>query len=409
MIKNLSLYELKKSHKDNLKVNEAYSMRHTLKGLLLHRKSFLYIKKQLNAYKILLMIRIFLFTDDLKSGGAERQISYLAIGLKKAGCDVRLIQFYDHPVFYKNDLEPNDIHTETITEGKNGFKRAFVIKRLVKQWNPDMVVCYKPGTCIAGCLARMMCKFNLVVSERNTTQKLTKSEKLRFALYRFADHIIPNSYSQAEFIKNHFPILMPKVKVITNMIDTGKFSPPLQRPNNEIPQVITTARIAPQKNVLIYLEAIAILKRRGIKAHFNWYGRIDGSKEYWEKIKDKIEDLKIQDFITFHGATPNPQYVYNKSDLFILPSLYEGFPNVLCEAMACELPAIATGVCDSPRILKDKNWLISPHSPNEMAEKIEEMLNLSEKERIKIGKTNRGIIINLCSPQKFLESYVSLY
>ncbi len=353
------------------------------------------------------MKRILLLIDEMGQGGAERQLSYLAIELKKADCDVRLVKFYQGDNFYGRDLLDNGIETESLLTGQNSLKRPLAIAKLVRQWNPDMVVAYKTGTALAACIAKFFTRFNLVVSERNTTQRLSRKERVKFFLYRFADHIVPNSFSQSEFISKHFPKLMPRVTVITNMIDMDKFHPAVNHIEGEVLNIITAARIAPQKNVLNYLDAIALLRDRGVKAHFHWYGHPD-NKAYFTEVVDKQKELGLEDMITFHGASQGIADLYRKMDIFCLPSLYEGFPNVLCEAMACGLPAIATAVCDSARILTDTRFHADPSNPTSIADALERMITLTTKERSSIGKRNTERISGLCSAKAFSDKYLSL-
>lgn len=354
------------------------------------------------------MEKILLLTDAMGQGGAERQLACLAIELKKSNHDVRLVTFYQIENFYSRQLEENDITTEVYASGKNPLLRSLVIYRIVKKWMPSMVVAYKPGTAMSACITRSFFKFNLVVSERNTTQALTFSEKLKFALYRFSDHIVPNSYSQAEFIKKHFSGMTDKVSVITNMVDTNLFVPGENCADNSVIQIITTARITPQKNVLKYIETAAILKRKGLKAHFNWYGRKDCSEDYWTEITRMIRDCMVEDFITFHGPTGDIVSEYQKSDIFFLPSIYEGFPNVLCEAMSCGLTCVASNVCDNGIILTDAAFLCDPYSSTDMADKLMKVASLSSDRRRETGMNNRDMIVKLCSPQNFVNKYLML-
>lgn len=353
------------------------------------------------------MKRILLLIDEMGQGGAERQLSYLAIELKKADCDVRLVKFYQGDNFYGRDLLDNGIETESLLTGQNSLKRPLAIAKLVRQWNPDMVVAYKTGTALAACIAKFFTRFNLVVSERNTTQRLSRKERVKFFLYRFADHIVPNSFSQSEFISKHFPKLMPRVTVITNMIDMDKFHPAVNHIEGKVLNIITAARIAPQKNVLNYLDAIALLRDRGVRAHFHWYGHLD-NKPYFTEVVDKQKELGLEDMIIFHGATQDIADLYRKMDIFCLPSLYEGFPNVLCEAMACGLPAVATAVCDSIRILTDSRFQAEPSNPTSIADALERMITLTTKERSSIGKRNTERISDLCSAKAFSDKYLSL-
>lgn len=353
------------------------------------------------------MNRYLLLTDRMNSGGAERQLAYLAAELKKAGNEVRLLQFYEGKNHYESILKPYGIVTETLTEGRNGLKRAILIARIVRDWKPTGVICYKDGSTMAGCIARLLTRFNLIVSERNTTQRLTVKELIKLQLYRFATHIVPNSFSQAAFLDRHAKWLSKKVSVITNMVDVDKFHPSNNQNDNGIRHIVTTARVTPQKNILNYLDAIAIVKSKIKNVHFDWYGRIEQAS-YYNQIQQKIKKLDIADSITFHEHVTDVERIYERSDVFCLPSSYEGFPNVLCEAMASGVPCIASNVCDNPSILKNRKRLFNPMDPEEIALRLTEILSTPEKELYYERMQNREFIIRMCSPESFTEKYISL-
>lgn len=354
------------------------------------------------------MGKFLLLTDAMTSGGAERQLSFLAIELKRRGHKVRLVTFYDEPNHYEKELAEIGITAEVRVKGKGRVGRIFQILRLVKEWQPDCAICYKDGSSMAACIARIFKRFSLIVSERNTTQRLSVKERIKFRLCRIATYIVPNSYTQAEFIRTNFPRLMPKVRVITNMLDTDKFTPGSQpHIENEPLRIITTARIAPQKNPLNYLDAVSLLKKRGVNCRFIWFGDTV-FPELKQQVLNRISELGLEEIVEFRPATKDVIAEYRKSDIFLLPSDYEGFPNVLCEAMACGLPAIATNVCDSPKILTDSRFLPEAKNPESLAEVIGRMVALSADERREIGARNRQRVITLCSPDKFIEKYEAL-
>ncbi|MCM1140589.1 MAG: glycosyltransferase, partial [Muribaculum sp.] len=199
--------------------------------------------------------------DSLGSGGAERQMSYLSSLLVGKGHDVHLVVFSHGNNFYYDFVTERGVKVCEATYGVNKFKRPFEIISLVNRFKPDYVIAYKDGVTMAACIARMFCKFKLIVSERNTTQILSRYERLKFNLYRFADFIVPNSFSQRDFINKVYPNLRSKVHVITNALDTDLFKPAVTKYTNDIPIVVTTARVMEQKNAIRYLEALAILKQ----------------------------------------------------------------------------------------------------------------------------------------------------
>ncbi len=341
-------------------------------------------------------------------GGAERQMSYLAIGLKKSNHNVRLVTFFDLMNGYQNDLDKYNIAVEIHAQGKNPIKRAYIIRKIVNNFKPDKVIAYKYGTTVAACVAQLLGKsFNLIVSERNTTQRLTRKERLKFYLYRFATHIVPNSYSQAEFIEKYYPDLYPKITVITNMIDLNKFNAKQNRSYEPIATVLTTARISSQKNILNYLKAINILKQRKIKAKFLWYGYISSTK-YMKQVNELVEEFNLNDYIKFYDGVTDAQRLYQSADIFCLPSNFEGFPNVLCEAMASQLPTVASNICDNPLILRDSQYMFEPSEPIEIANVLENMIKMDRKQRSELGLRNRDIIVNLCNEKNFIDSYLNL-
>ena len=355
--------------------------------------------------------KILLLIEDLSSGGAERQMTYLAVGLKKVGCQVRLLTFYDRPIFYRSQLDAASISVEYLPEGRNPWRRVWVIRHIVKNYCPDLTVAYLDGTCMAACLAKLLRPFRLVVSERNTTQHLSLRERVKFILYSVADAVVPNSYSQARFIKQHFPWLRNKVHVITNMVDTDHFSPlPDQIRGNETLHIITAARIMPQKNILRYLDAITLIKQKGKNVHFDWYGASLAGDSYAEQVQQKIHDLQLEDIITFHAPSMDIVDCYRQSDIFCLPSLYEGFPNVLCEAMACGLPVACSDICDNPDIVEEgvNGYLFDPINVQDMADAILKMAQLSQSQRKALAKNNIDKIQSLCSEQRFVKEYIKL-
>ena len=353
------------------------------------------------------MNKILCLIDSLSSGGAERQMSYLATGLKARGYDVEVVVFSVGNDFYKEYITSRGV---TVTHNSNGIdpkKRIWEIIKLIRKRKPLAVIAYKDGVTMATCLARLFIKFKLIVSERNTTQQLSHRETIKFNLYRVADYVVPNSFSQFDFIKQHAAWLVKKVHVITNMIDVEKFCINKPSVKNEPLHVITTARITPQKNVLTYLNAISLIKSKGMNVHFDWFGRTD-DKLYYEAVINRLNQLEISDIVTFHGDSPDVAEAYQNADIFCLPSMYEGFPNVLCEAMASGLPSIASDVCDNSIILNNPERRFDPKNHNEIASALSKLICLTPEQRCEEGTKNRARIVELCSSDSFIDKYICL-
>lgn len=356
------------------------------------------------------MSKILCLIDDLGAGGAERQMSYLAALMKQSGHDVKLVAFTRRYKFYEHFLLKSGVKPIYNLPGINRFRRIWEIAKIVREFKPDLTVAYKDGVCMSAILAKAFGNYNLAVSERSSTPTLSPIQKVKIFLFRFANHIVPNSYTQASYIKGFSPRLASRIKVIGNTVDINIFHPGEELKTGLVPKVVTTARIKPIKNIINYLNAIAIIKQQGVKCQFEWYGNTDKGDTYLDEVNSKIKNLGIEDYITFHPATNNVADIYRNADIFCLPSLIEGFPNVICEAMASGLPIVCSNICDNPYIVESgvNGFLFDPERPEDIAEKIIAMLHYSLSDKETMGIENRMRIVDMCSPGKFVENYLAL-
>lgn len=356
-----------------------------------------------------MMKKILLITESLSSGGAERQLCGLAVALKESGYKVKVITYIENQ-FYESLLYENGVDYKLHPELANRYTRVFKLFSILRNEKPDVVISYLTSVNITTCISRIFKKFNLIISERNTTQELNIRTKLIYSLYRLADFIVPNSNSQKEFINKNFSFLKVKNYAITNFVDTNHFSPSTKQNSSDILKIVTVARYGPQKNCERYLYAIKQIKETGLKIHFDWYGNKYYNHDYYNKIEQLTQELDISDFITLHDATKDIVTVYNNSDVFCLPSLFEGYPNVLCEAMSCGLPVICSNVCDNPDIATDRKsgFLFNPLEVGDIVNAISKIYNISQTKREEMGRFNREKIVSNNSTSSFTEKYINL-
>lgn len=357
------------------------------------------------------MKKILCLIDTLGMGGAERQMIGLALFLKQKGYRVDLVTYYDHE-FYAELVEKYGLGTKNLSVKDSKWSKLKAVHRHIKQEGGyDWIIAYKNGPAIIGCILKLLGgRFRLIVSERNTSQSIRRSDKIKFFLYRFADYVVPNAVSQKNFIEKNFPALSRKTVTISNFTDTDYFLPIATEPN-EVTTIITAARVAEQKNLLNYLQAIKILKDKGIKAKFEWFGDVQpGEESYGEKVFATYKELQIEDMITFHPATTNIVQHYQSCDIFCLPSIYEGFPNVICEAMSCGKPVICSRVCDNPYIVKENEngIFFNPYDVDDIVNQLTAICRMSAEELSIWGNKSREIAENLFSKEAFVQKYIKL-
>lgn len=358
--------------------------------------------------------RIICLIDTLSSGGAERQMVGLAVLLKNKGYDVDLLT-YRSDNFYIEESRKGGIEPIILKTKNNPISKLYSVRKYIKKTGCDWMITYKGGPCVIGCLLKIIDgKFKLIVSERtsNKNRKLSKGDRIRYYLYRYANYVVPNSYTEADYIKDNYLWLKKKTITITNFTDTELFKPKKRsRANNEF-RVLTAARVTKTKNIVNYIEAIKRLKESGFdKIHFDWYGRIEhGHEEYANTCQDMIRNYGLSDFIEFHPATSNILSEYQSCDLFCLPSIYEGYPNVICEAMSCGIPIVCSRVCDNPKIVSEgeNGELFAPDSIEELTEKLKKIIKMPFDERKRWGERSRDIAIKVFSAEAFVRKYIQL-
>ena len=355
------------------------------------------------------MKRILLITEGLGSGGAERQICGLAAMLTKTGFPCRLITYVENQ-FYEPYLRENGVDYELVPELWDKKTRVFRVAKYVKGYKPDVVISYLPSVNQAMCLARLFFNAKLIVSERNNNTCITRKDKIQFNLYRMADAIVPNSNSQGKFICKNFPFLADKVFPIINFVDVKRFTPASSPVRNDVLRIITVARYSQQKNVLSYMKAIRMVKEMGLKIHFDWYGDKTHNPAYYAEIEKEYRLLDIADCLTLHDPNQKIEEEYRKSSIFCLPSLYEGYPNVVAEAMSCGLPIVCSNVYENPYIVEEgvNGFLFDPEDPADIARAIRQMTSLSIEEREQMGERNRQLCLVRNTEEAFLNAYEQL-
>lgn len=355
------------------------------------------------------MKKILCLIDGLNQGGAERQMIGLASLLEKKGYIVYLLSYHGKGFYYEH-AKQSCSNCYVMDERGGKLSKILAIRDFINQQDGfDWVIAYKDRANIVACILKLLGgKFNLIVSDRYVTQDKHKNVKLKYFLYRWADYVIPNANAQAQFIKENFPCLQDKTLAINNFTDTDYFSPSASCHVGDKLNVLTVARISPAKNILLYLEVIKKLKDINAKIHFDWVGR--DFKGVAEQAKKKITDLGIEDYITIHPATSDIIGYYRSCDAFCLPSLYEGFPNVVCEAMSCGKPVLCSDVCDNALIVKNgyNAILFDPNNVDDMFTAFMKILSIKKDELLEWGTRSRDMAVVKFSQQSFVDNYIRL-
>lgn len=165
-----------------------------------------------------------------------------------------------------------------------------------------------------------------------------------------------------------------KLRVVPNYVDVSLFSPaPGDSKTNATPTLLFVGRLSPKKNIDALLNALAFLKTR---ASLVPKLTIIGNGRLRQALIAKAHKLALP--VSFLGNLPNDRLPgeFRKADIFILPSLYEGHPKALLEAMSCGLPCIGSDVEGIRQVLKHRvTGYLCQTSPESIADAIETVLD----------------------------------
>lgn len=359
------------------------------------------------------MKRITCFISSLTSGGAEHQLTILSGFLAEQGYDVTLTTFggkEDH--YLVNTL----VKRHRIHHNGHNFSKILAIFWYFLSVKTDCIISFGAREnffCLIPLLFRR--KIKVLAGERCATYKKLPWYKIvnyRW-LYRRADFIVPNSYTQKNDISNTWPRYARKVRVVTNYTDIQEYRKfPL--PNNNPLKIGVFCRYTEQKNYRRFALVVKCLKDDNIiPFKVYWYGNkhLNGklTKEYLE-FEKLVNDYKIGDYLILNDHTTNVSELLKEFDALCLPSLFEGFSNSISEYICCARPVLTSDVADNSVMVQDgKNgFLFNPESIDSMVTAFRKYFNLTESERKKMGEESRLLAENLFGKEKFLDSYIEM-
>jgi len=197
-----------------------------------------------------------------------------------------------------------------------------------------------------------------------------------------------------------FRLSSKKIKVMGHGIDTEKFSPAVNVRQDNFFNIVTIGRISPVKK---YEDLINVIEELSRDDQFRYKikvsivgGAIDAlGEKYFSELKNLVKTKKLEDLINFVGPVNNDQVVniLRNSDLFVHMSQTGSLDKAVLEAMACEVLALSNNESVVNDVLGDyKGYLC--YTKNNLKNKIEEIMKMSDERRKSIKNDLRTIIIN---------------
>ena len=329
-----------------------------------------------------------LFVVNGISGGASNVIQLLATHFQRKGNQVDLMLYDGMDVPSRYDLTGvNIIELPKLMPKRTSNSYTSLVNQIknvndyLKKDKPEVIISFLNKINTLTCFAAWKSDIPIIVSERTNTISYKLKfpwQILRKIAYRRANTIIVQCSIFADFYNGSFN---NKTKVIPNPIVNSKARHVVK--DQQRFHLVSAGRLASEKNFEWLIKSFAEILKRVPEAQLTIYGR--GEKE--TELKDLIQRLGLESYVTLAGYTTNVHEKLAQADLYVMPSLSEGFPNSLCEAMAVGLPVVAFKCHEGLKdiVIDGQNgYLVEMNNQEEFVEKV---VRLSQdiKLREKIG------------------------
>ena len=337
-------------------------------------------------------MKILLVIPTIKQGGAERVITELANQWSLDNHEVHLILLAEADHFYKLD--------KRITVHQLGFKNLgkiqkviaetkvfFKLRNLFKSERPDFVLSFMDKYNVLTILASRFLPIKIFISDRSNPNKKISAflYLLKKGTYKFADGIIAQTSLAKDIIYKNF--YNRNIKTIPNPIKQVMLYHEIKRENI----IINVGRMVPEKGQKYLIEAFSKLRNS------DWNLVILGDGPLRNDLEVQVNQFGLGDRIIMPGAVNDVDEWLAKASIFAFPSVSEGFPNALVEAMAAGLPVVSFDCDAGPRdiILDSINGFLVKNKDMNQLTKILQLLISDPRLRQKIGNQAKDISTKL--------------
>jgi glycosyltransferase involved in cell wall biosynthesis len=176
------------------------------------------------------------------------------------------------------------------------------------------------------------------------------------------------------------------------------------------PVVTTFANVIPAKGLDYLVLAAEIIRERApdIRPIFFIVGSTEVDELYYQSLQARVAEQELN--VVFTGWQDDPYSFYENADIVVLPTLSEGFPRSVLEAMFCGIPVVASAVGGIPEIVVDgeTGYLVPPGDANALANALLRLLR-DPHLRIKFGRAGRERVQQHFSSEQMIEKIQALY
>jgi glycosyltransferase involved in cell wall biosynthesis len=359
--------------------------------------------------------RVLQLIPSLPVGGAERMLLQLVTHLDRARYELTVVSLHRLGSSMERDFAAAGFEV-VFLEKRLGFDgRMFArIARALRRAHPDIVHTHRPVLhyALPSLLGRLRRRTVHTVHNIAEREVMGAAKVGHWLAIRAGVAPIAICGAVADGIRRVYGV--PARAIIPNGIPVAAFSAPrvprqewrrLQGIPDDAILFTCVARLSAQKNVGVLVQAFAALGRRPDRMLL-----LCGDGEGQGRLEDAAKRLGVADRVRFLGSRPDVPEVLGASDVFVLPSLYEGHPLSVMEAMAAGRPVIATAVGGVPEVVRpgETGLLVAPGDFQALATAMERLAG-DAAERERLGRNGARIAAERFDVSQMAAAYDRLY
>ena len=377
----------------------------------------------MNKTKILYVI------TGLGTGGAEMMLYKVLSRIDRDKFAPEIVSLIDRGTFGDRFEALNiPVHTIDMPVGIPTPKGLVKLVKLINSVQPDLLQGWMYHGNIAAQVGNLFAQRKVPVCwsihhsiDSLTNEKFTLASVIRLTIW--LSHYVSKVVFSSQRSKQQHEALGyadRNAQLINDNFDVSRFQP-LPEAGNQVRQALKLtedtlligliARYHPMKDHANFLRAAALIAPDYPQLHFLLIGSDVTLKN--STLAALIEDLQIKDRVHLLGERRDIPQLAAALDIFTSSSAFgEAFPNVIGEAMSCEVPCVVTNIGDSSYIVGDTGLTVPPKNPGALADGWRQLLNLEPLSRTSLGKQARQRILqkfSLDAPNSAVHQYENLY
>jgi len=347
------------------------------------------------------LIRSVVFVSTgLGNGGAERQLTYLAQGLKKRGWNVQVLTLLTPASqvlmdeLSLNGISVVSLDAEISMSPQNLWRLLWRAWRQIRRWCPDILVGWMVHSAL---LVRIIGPFSsarrVVISLRTARSQAHWQDRALALTDGLSTRVVTNSKLAAQVQLREHVVSPRKIQVIYNGLDNERLRPtqqpraalqflkPLKAEQKRTFKWLAVGRADVEKDYPTLLKAVQKLPPSG------WRLWIVGGGRQLDDIKALAQQMSLEDRVIFLGHRDDVPLLLEEADAVVMSSVVEGLPNALIEAHAASLPVVTTDVGGAREIVSDgrTGFVVPAGNPAELAQAMQHMMELEPQQRIAMG------------------------